>query len=88
MLMFTSYGRSIGKLVRLTATINDSPSTNRDRPFPFLLLDGLIANLAPWVHCGGHETVSEIPNFAPQATMSDYEALGIPRQPISYERGN
>lgn len=42
---------------------------NLDRPFPFLLLDGLIADLIPWTKSGGHGTVSGIPNFAPLATM-------------------
>jgi len=32
-------------------------------------LDGLIADLIPWVASGGHGTVSGIPNFAPIATM-------------------
>jgi 4-hydroxy-2-oxoglutarate aldolase len=71
-------GGSIGKLVRLTATINDNPAINKDRPFPFLLLDGLIADLTPWAHCGGHGTVSGIPNFAPLATMKLWNFLNNP----------
>lgn len=59
----------MGKLVRLNAAINETPSINAERPFPFLLLDGLIADLVPWSKCGGHGTVSGIPNFAPLATM-------------------
>lgn len=62
-------GGSIGKLVRLTATIDADPSINTSRPYPFLLLDGLIADLTPWMKSGGHGTVSGIPNFAPAASM-------------------
>jgi 4-hydroxy-2-oxoglutarate aldolase len=64
-----SCGGSIAKLVRLSATIKADPSINAARPYPFLLLDGLIADLAPWMQCGGHGTVSGIPNFAPAASM-------------------
>ncbi|KAI0144709.1 putative dihydrodipicolinate synthase [Pestalotiopsis sp. NC0098] len=62
-------GGSIAKLVRLKATIDSTPSVNSSRPYPFLLLDGLIADLTPWMQCGGHGTVSGIPNFAPAASV-------------------
>ncbi|KAH8682140.1 putative dihydrodipicolinate synthase [Xylariales sp. PMI_506] len=62
-------GGSIGKLIRLSAAIDANPSINASRPYPFLLLDGLIADLTPWMQCGGHGTVSGIPNFAPGASM-------------------
>jgi 4-hydroxy-2-oxoglutarate aldolase len=62
-------GGSIGKLVRLKAALDEDQSINKARPFPFILLDGLIADLIPWMQCGGHGTVSGIPNFAPVATM-------------------
>ncbi|EED24627.1 dihydrodipicolinate synthase, putative [Talaromyces stipitatus ATCC 10500] len=68
-------GDSIGKLVRLNAEIQGDPNINGARPFPFLLLDGLIADLAPWVQCGGHGTVSGIPNFAPTASTRLWELL-------------
>jgi hypothetical protein len=47
--------------------VRNEPSINDSRPFPFLFLDGLIADLTPWMRCGGHGTVSGIPNFAPLA---------------------
>ncbi|KAF2113896.1 putative dihydrodipicolinate synthase [Lophiotrema nucula] len=62
-------GGSIAKLVRLSAALKANPSINASRPYPFLLLDGLIADLTPWMQCGGHGTVSGIPNFAPAASM-------------------
>lgn len=62
-------GGSIAKLIRLSATIAGDTSINASRQYPFLLLDGLIADLAPWMQCGGHGTVSGIPNFAPAASM-------------------
>ncbi|EEA20038.1 hypothetical protein EYB25_007572 [Talaromyces marneffei] len=68
-------GGSIGKLVRLTAEIQANPKINETRAFPFLLLDGLIADLTPWMQCGGHGTVSGIPNFAPAASMRLWELL-------------
>ncbi|OKL55848.1 hypothetical protein UA08_08908 [Talaromyces atroroseus] len=68
-------GGSIGKLVRLNAEIQSNPNINEARPFPFLLLDGLIADLTPWIQCGGHGTVSGIPNFAPAASMRLWELL-------------
>lgn len=40
-------GGSIAKLVRLAATVKESPSFNKERAFPFLFLDGLIADLTP-----------------------------------------
>jgi 4-hydroxy-2-oxoglutarate aldolase len=71
-------GGSIGKLVRLTAAIDGNSTINEKRPFPFLLLDGLIADLTPWVRSGGHGTVSGIPNFAPLATMKLWKFLNNP----------
>ncbi|KAG4411813.1 hypothetical protein IFR04_015058 [Cadophora malorum] len=62
-------GGSIGKLIRLNSAVKETPSLNSDRKFPFIFLDGLIADLVPWVASGGHGTVSGIPNFAPIATM-------------------
>lgn len=53
------------KLVRLSAAL----LTDAARPFPFLLLDGLIGDLAPWLLSGGHGIVSGIPNFAPAASV-------------------
>ncbi|QKX62103.1 uncharacterized protein TRUGW13939_09259 [Talaromyces rugulosus] len=71
-------GGSIGKLVRLTSEIQDNPVINSSRSFPFLLLDGLIADLTPWMQCGGHRTVSGIPNFAPVASMRLWDLLNKP----------
>ncbi|KAK1675858.1 putative dihydrodipicolinate synthase [Colletotrichum godetiae] len=62
-------GGSVSKLVRLSSFINSEPSVNTSRPYPFLLLDGLISDLTPWMKSGGHGTVSGIPNFAPAASM-------------------
>lgn len=70
-------GGSIAKLVRLTAEIEGNPKINEARAYPFLLLDGLIADLTPWMQCGGHGTVSGIPNFAPAASMRLWELLNI-----------
>lgn len=64
-----SCGSSVSKLVRLSSFINSEPSINTSRPYPFLLLDGLISDLTPWMKSGGHGTVSGIPNFAPAASM-------------------
>lgn len=64
--------------MRLSAAINADPSINATRPFPFLLLDGLIADLTPWMQCGGHGTVSGIPNFAPAASMRLWALLNQP----------
>ncbi|KAH9893053.1 putative dihydrodipicolinate synthase [Xylariomycetidae sp. FL2044] len=68
-------GGSIGKIVRLAATLEANPSINESRPYPFLLLDGLIADLTPWMRSGGHGTVSGIPNFAPAASVRLWELL-------------
>ncbi|CRG89484.1 putative 4-hydroxy-2-oxoglutarate aldolase, mitochondrial [Talaromyces islandicus] len=68
-------GGSIGKLVRLNSEIQDNSIINSSRSFQFLLLDGLIADLTPWMQCGGHGTVSGIPNFAPVASMRLWELL-------------
>ncbi|KAJ5724575.1 dihydrodipicolinate synthase [Penicillium malachiteum] len=70
-------GGSIGKLVRLNAVLSEDPMINSSRKFPFLLLDGLIADLTPWVQCGGHGTVSGIPNFAPRASMRLWHLLNL-----------
>lgn len=80
----SSCGGSIGKLVRLTAAVDEEPSINADRPFPFLFLDGLIADLTPWIRCGGHGTVSGIPNFAPRATIKLWKHLSNPN-PTKHE---
>ncbi|RDW66635.1 putative dihydrodipicolinate synthase [Coleophoma crateriformis] len=71
-------GGSISKLIRLKSAIREDVSINQDRRFPFLFLDGLIADLTPWVSCGGHGTVSGIPNFAPLATMKLWSFLNNP----------
>lgn len=71
-------GGSIAKLIRLNAAISEDPSINESRPFPFLILDGLIADLTPWVTCGGHGTVSGIPNFAPLATVKLWNLCNNP----------
>lgn len=42
------------------------------------MLDGLIADLTPWMQCGGHWTVSGIPNFAPVASMRLWALLNTP----------
>ncbi|KAJ5223652.1 dihydrodipicolinate synthase [Penicillium chermesinum] len=71
-------GGSVAKLVRLCATISEDRTINSTRKFPFLLLDGLIADLTPWMKCGGHGTVSGIPNFAPVASMRLWHLLSLP----------
>ncbi|KAJ6072898.1 hypothetical protein N7467_010983 [Penicillium canescens] len=71
-------GGSMGKLIRLDALISEDPTINETRKFPFLLLDGLIADLTPWVKCGGHGTVSGIPNFVPVASMRLWSLLNLP----------
>ncbi|KAJ5585152.1 dihydrodipicolinate synthase [Penicillium hispanicum] len=71
-------GGSIAKLLRLNAAISEDPSISSSRKFPFLLLDGLIADLTPWMQCGGHGTVSGIPNFAPVASMRLWALLNTP----------
>ncbi|KAJ5664385.1 hypothetical protein N7507_005116, partial [Penicillium longicatenatum] len=70
-------GGSIGKLIRLNAAINEDSTINSSRKFPFLLLDGLVADLTPWMKCGGHGTVSGIPNFAPLASMKLWHLLNL-----------
>ncbi|KAJ5728795.1 dihydrodipicolinate synthase [Penicillium malachiteum] len=77
-------GGSIGKLVRLNALLSEDPMINSSRNFPFLLLDGLIADLTPWMQCGGHGTVSGIPNFAPRASMRLWNLLNL-KSPTSEE---
>jgi L-threo-3-deoxy-hexylosonate aldolase len=74
----TRCGGSIGKLVRLKAGLDGLATAEGSRPFPFLLLDGLIGDLTPWTHCGGHGTVSGILNFAPLASVRLWELLNIP----------
>ncbi|RAK98735.1 dihydrodipicolinate synthase family protein [Aspergillus ibericus CBS 121593] len=83
-------GGSISKLIRLTSTIKSNASINSSRPFPFLLLDGLIADLTPWMQSGGHGTVSGIPNFAPVASMRLWELLNVanPSEEEVLEREN
>ncbi|KAH0420670.1 hypothetical protein CcaCcLH18_13881 [Colletotrichum camelliae] len=71
-------GGSVAKLVRLSSFINSEPSVNSCRPYPFLLLDGLISDLTPWMKCGGHGTVSGIPNFAPAASMRLWALINKP----------
>lgn len=61
--------------MRLSAEIQGNPKINETRAYPFLLLDGLIADLTPWMQCGGHGTVSGIPNFAPAASMRLWKLL-------------
>lgn len=68
----------MGKLIRLKAAISEDPTINSERDFPFILLDGLIADLTPWMKCGGHGTVSGIPNFAPMASMRLWHLLNLP----------
>ena len=48
------------------------------RTRPFLLLDGLIGDLTAWKACGGHGTVSGIPNFAPRASVRLWQLLNLP----------
>lgn len=48
------------------------------RAQPFLFLDGLIGDLTAWKACGGHGTVSGIPNFAPRASVRLWELLQLP----------
>lgn len=71
-------GGSIGKLIRLTAAVHETLSMDTERKFPFVFLDGLIADLAPWVSSGGHGTVSGIPNFAPLVTMKFWKFCNNP----------
>ncbi|WWD19799.1 hypothetical protein CI109_104263 [Kwoniella shandongensis] len=60
---------SMSKLLRLKSALATDPTltSSRSHSFPFLLLDGLISDLIPWMSAGGHGTVSGIPNFAPSA---------------------
>lgn len=55
--------------MRLKAALDQEPALNDSRPYPFLLLDGLIADIQPWAYCGGHGTVSGMSNFAPLACL-------------------
>lgn len=73
-----SCGGNVAKLIRLTAAVSNNPAINDSRPFPFLFLDGLIADLTPWVHCGGHGTVSGLPNFAPRVGVRFWKLLNMP----------
>lgn len=66
---------SVGKLIRLKSTLSSDQSLDGTRPFPFLLLDGLIADLRAWKWCDGDGTVSGISNFAPKATMRFWQLL-------------
>ncbi|PWY83885.1 putative dihydrodipicolinate synthase [Aspergillus sclerotioniger CBS 115572] len=65
------------KLLRLTSALKANPELNASRAFPFLLLDGLIADLTPWMQSGGHGTVSGIPNFAPATAMRLWELVNL-----------
>ncbi|KAL6245493.1 hypothetical protein RBB50_007492 [Rhinocladiella similis] len=71
-------GGSVGKLVRLKAALDVSSATMPSRTRPFLLLDGLIGDLTAWKACGGHGTVSGIPNFAPRASVRLWQLLNLP----------
>lgn len=75
----------MGKLIRLQALISEDTTINETRKFPFLLLDGLIADLTPWMQCAGHGTVSGIPNFVPVASMRLWSLLNLP-SPTETER--
>jgi L-threo-3-deoxy-hexylosonate aldolase len=75
----------MAKLIRLNAMICEDSAIDGSRKFPFLLLDGLIADLTPWMQNGGHGTVSGIPNFAPVASMRLWTLLNIP-YPTEIER--
>jgi 4-hydroxy-2-oxoglutarate aldolase len=66
---------SVGKLIRLKSTLLDDQSLDESRSSPFLLLDGLIADLRAWKGCDGDGTVSGISNFAPKATMRFWQLL-------------
>ncbi|KAH9826520.1 Dihydrodipicolinate synthetase [Teratosphaeria destructans] len=59
------------KLQHLTS----HPALHAARDREFLFLDGLIADLTPWVRNGGHGTVSGIPNFAPLAGIKLWNLL-------------
>jgi 4-hydroxy-2-oxoglutarate aldolase len=72
--MTSRCGGSIAKLVRLTTSLQSNPPTPA-RSTPFLFLDGLIADLTPWMQMGGHGTVSGIPNFAPRCGRRLFELL-------------
>lgn len=58
----------MAKLVRLSAVLQEEPELDSSRKFPFLLLDGLIADFIPWMKAGGTGSVSGIPNFAPRTS--------------------
>jgi 4-hydroxy-2-oxoglutarate aldolase len=64
---------SVGKLIRLKSTLSSDQSLDGTRPFPFLLLDGFIADLRAWKD--GDGTVSGISNFAPKTTMRFWQLL-------------
>lgn len=59
--------------MRLTSVLSQEPHLNAARADPFLLLDGLIADLQPWASYGGHGTVSGMSNFAPLACLRLWE---------------
>ena len=75
LLMLCRCPGSVGKLIRLKSTLSSDQSLDGSRPFPFLLLDGLIADLRAWKGCDGDGTVSGISNFAPKATMRFWQLL-------------
>lgn len=65
----------MGKLIRLKNLLDTRPELNQMRRYPFLLVDGLIGDLTPWMGVGGHGTTSGIPNFAPAASARLYRLL-------------
>ncbi len=65
----------MGKLLRLDDVLRSDPSINARRPYPFLILDGVISDFVPWVRSGGHGTVTGVSNFAPAATMRLWDLL-------------
>jgi L-threo-3-deoxy-hexylosonate aldolase len=75
----------MAKLIRLNTMISEDSAIDNSRKLPFLLLDGLIADLTPWMQNGGHGTVGGIPNFAPAASMRLWTLPSIP-YPTEIER--
>ncbi|OQD81004.1 hypothetical protein PENANT_c030G07251 [Penicillium antarcticum] len=74
-----------GVKLTLDALLSGDSTINETRGFPFLLLDGLIADLTPWMQCGGHGTVSGISNFTPLASMRLWSLLNL-QSPTVAER--
>ncbi|KAI0021953.1 putative dihydrodipicolinate synthase [Xylariomycetidae sp. FL0641] len=71
-------GGGIGKLIRLTSALETNPGINASRPYPFLLLDGLVADLTPWMQSGGHGSVGGTINIAPAASVRLWTLLNKP----------